>query len=196
MQLFGLPGGLTASSGVKAPFQHVSHFYSQSGRHPRRICRLWWIIRRLQPAIVMAKMPRSSTAALATSLAPSFAFHTAKLSVTPSEFSLSSPLALGVRTYCHEGLELSLNSSVMNPVTDEIGRTLLTGGVDERLGPCEGNSLQSDSSLSEPSSGLNVNALNTELAISKADEAHSPPPVNSDYLPLPWKGRLGYVGIS
>ena len=20
-----------------------------------------------------------------------------------------------------------------------------------------------------------------------------PPPVNSDYLPLPWKGRLGYV---
>ena len=21
-----------------------------------------------------------------------------------------------------------------------------------------------------------------------------PPPVNSDYLPLPWKGRLGYVG--
>lgn len=22
-----------------------------------------------------------------------------------------------------------------------------------------------------------------------------PPPVNSDYLPLPWKGRLGYVGI-
>lgn len=23
-----------------------------------------------------------------------------------------------------------------------------------------------------------------------------PPPVNSDYLPLPWKGRLGYVGIT
>ena len=22
-----------------------------------------------------------------------------------------------------------------------------------------------------------------------------PPPVNSDYLPLPWKGRLGYVRI-
>ena len=22
-----------------------------------------------------------------------------------------------------------------------------------------------------------------------------PPPVNSDYLPLPWKGRLGYVGV-
>ncbi len=25
-------------------------------------------------------------------------------------------------------------------------------------------------------------------------EAARPPPVNSDYLPLPWKGRLGYVG--
>jgi UV DNA damage endonuclease len=24
--------------------------------------------------------------------------------------------------------------------------------------------------------------------------AARPPPVNSDYLPLPWKGRLGYVG--
>jgi UV DNA damage endonuclease len=24
-------------------------------------------------------------------------------------------------------------------------------------------------------------------------EAGRPPPVNSDYLPLPWKGRLGYV---
>lgn len=23
-----------------------------------------------------------------------------------------------------------------------------------------------------------------------------PPPVNSDYLPLPWKGRLGYVGFA
>jgi UV DNA damage endonuclease len=22
-----------------------------------------------------------------------------------------------------------------------------------------------------------------------------PPPVNSDYLPLPWKGRLGYVSM-
>jgi len=26
-------------------------------------------------------------------------------------------------------------------------------------------------------------------------EAGRPPPVNSDYLPLPWKGRLGYVSI-
>jgi UV DNA damage endonuclease len=27
-------------------------------------------------------------------------------------------------------------------------------------------------------------------------EAERPPPVNSDYLPLPWKGRLGYVSVS
>jgi UV DNA damage endonuclease len=26
-------------------------------------------------------------------------------------------------------------------------------------------------------------------------EAGRPPPVNSDYLPLPWKGRLGYVSL-
>jgi UV DNA damage endonuclease len=24
-------------------------------------------------------------------------------------------------------------------------------------------------------------------------KAKRPPPVNSEYLPLPWKGRLGYV---
>jgi UV DNA damage endonuclease len=27
-------------------------------------------------------------------------------------------------------------------------------------------------------------------------EAARPPPVNSDYLPLPWKGRLGYVSTA
>lgn len=26
-------------------------------------------------------------------------------------------------------------------------------------------------------------------------KAQRPPPVNSDYLPLPWKGRLGYVSL-
>lgn len=26
------------------------------------------------------------------------------------------------------------------------------------------------------------------------DALSRPPPINSDYLPLPWKGRLGYVG--
>jgi UV DNA damage endonuclease len=27
------------------------------------------------------------------------------------------------------------------------------------------------------------------------EEAQRPPPVNSDYLSLPWKGRLGYVSL-
>lgn len=37
-------------------------------------------------------------------------------------------------------------------------------------------------------------------ALEEADEEEiqaalsRPPPVNSDYLPLPWKGRIGYVG--
>lgn len=83
----------------------------------------------------------------------------------------------------------------------------MRGMVDERPAPYEGNSLQSDSSLSEPPTDLDVNALDSgigdELAIaSKESEGYTStstteaPPVNSDYLPLPWKGRLGYVGIS
>lgn len=32
-----------------------------------------------------------------------------------------------------------------------------------------------------------------EDADAEKREAKRPPPVNSDYLPLPWKGRLGYV---
>lgn len=28
------------------------------------------------------------------------------------------------------------------------------------------------------------------------DALSRPPPVNSDYLPLPWRGRLGYVSSS
>ena len=38
-----------------------------------------------------------------------------------------------------------------------------------------------------------------DAAVEDADavtrEANRPPPINSDYLPLPWKGRLGYVCI-
>lgn len=35
-----------------------------------------------------------------------------------------------------------------------------------------------------------------EDADTEKREAKRPPPVNSDYLPLPWKGRLGYVGLA
>lgn len=41
-----------------------------------------------------------------------------------------------------------------------------------------------------------------EGAVAKEDaavlklEGARPPPVNSDYLPLPWKGRLGFVSLS
>ena len=34
-----------------------------------------------------------------------------------------------------------------------------------------------------------------EEADALRDEGRRPPPVNSEYLPLPWKGRLGYVGF-
>lgn len=39
-------------------------------------------------------------------------------------------------------------------------------------------------------------AAPAEDADALRDEGRRPPPVNSDYLPLPWKGRLGYVGIA
>ena len=35
----------------------------------------------------------------------------------------------------------------------------------------------------------------TEDLDTMKNEAARPPPVNSDYLPLPWKGRLGYVSL-
>jgi len=40
------------------------------------------------------------------------------------------------------------------------------------------------------------NAATVEDVDIMKKEAARPPPVNSDYLPLPWKGRLGYVRIS
>ena len=164
------PPGANCIIGSKSP--QYFHNHVESGRDTRRICRLI----RLRPAIVM---PRSLAAGLATSLAPPFALHTAR----------------------HGGHEFSLSSSVITPMRV----------VDEQSALCEGNSLQSDSSLSEPPTDLDVNALDSgignELATAAKEsdgyistcttEADSPPPpVNSDYLPLPWKGRLGYVGIS
>jgi UV DNA damage endonuclease len=40
----------------------------------------------------------------------------------------------------------------------------------------------------EEDEGLEEDEVEVKEALSR------PPPVNSDYLPLPWKGRLGYVG--
>jgi UV DNA damage endonuclease len=45
--------------------------------------------------------------------------------------------------------------------------------------------------------GVTVDPEADEEAIEGEDEVKEaqsrPPPVNSDYLPLPWKGRIGYV---
>lgn len=46
--------------------------------------------------------------------------------------------------------------------------------------------------------GVTVGPEADENAAEDEDDAKEamsrPPPVNSDYLPLPWKGRIGYVG--
>jgi UV DNA damage endonuclease len=45
-----------------------------------------------------------------------------------------------------------------------------------------------------------LNPESDEDVLVEADELKDalsrPPPVNSDYLPLPWKGRLGYVSTA
>jgi UV DNA damage endonuclease len=45
--------------------------------------------------------------------------------------------------------------------------------------------------------GVTVDPEADDEAIEGEDEVKEalsrPPPVNSDYLPLPWKGRIGYV---
>lgn len=53
--------------------------------------------------------------------------------------------------------------------------------------PTETNGMAGDP---EDAEGLEEDEVEIKEALSR------PPPVNSDYLPLPWKGRLGYVCIS
>lgn len=60
-----------------------------------------------------------------------------------------------------------------------------TSKAAKRLAPEKRN----DTELLDPEAEAEIPAAEEEVkeAISR------PPPVNSDYLPLPWKGRLGYV---
>lgn len=61
------------------------------------------------------------------------------------------------------------------------------------------DSLQGDRALGngpdavslDPESDENVPVDPEELT----EVISRPPPVNSDYLPLPWRGRLGYVSV-
>lgn len=70
------------------------------------------------------------------------------------------------------------DSAVLQP-----GRLLLTPEQD-------GHNAEQDDRVGSP--GDNVDAA--EDALEPADRgAKRPPAVNSDYLPLPWRGRLGYV---
>jgi len=51
---------------------------------------------------------------------------------------------------------------------------------------------EGDGQISAPREDLDLAVNETDLNAIK-QEGSRPPPVNSDYLPLPWKGRLGYV---
>lgn len=65
--------------------------------------------------------------------------------------------------------------------TDAKPADILNGDVTLPAGRAEGSL--------DPESDLEVPVDADELK----DALGRPPPVHSDYLPLPWKGRLGYV---
>lgn len=64
--------------------------------------------------------------------------------------------------------------------------------VDDKDTPSSGDALRRDVGVTGDAEA------EEELGEDEEDEVREalarPPPVNSDYLPLPWKGRLGYVG--
>tara|TARA_R110002003_G_scaffold191_20_gene14867 strand:- start:580 stop:1422 length:843 start_codon:yes stop_codon:yes gene_type:complete len=62
----------------------------------------------------------------------------------------------------------------------------LTGAAENVTGPTEDVGMDGDPEAAE---GLEEDEVEVKEALSR------PPPVNSEYLPLPWKGRLGYVRI-
>lgn len=70
-------------------------------------------------------------------------------------------------------------------------------GIDEMdiiiQGGQEGDALSAPVALGDPED-KDLDGLSEENDINLVKEQGArPPPVNSDYLPLPWKGRLGYV---
>lgn len=70
---------------------------------------------------------------------------------------------------------------------EETKDTVVKGVAKSISAPAETNGMAGDP---EDAEGLEEDEVEIKEALSR------PPPVNSDYLPLPWKGRLGYVCIS
>jgi UV DNA damage endonuclease len=62
-----------------------------------------------------------------------------------------------------------------------------TNGV-SKIAPTENTGMAGDPE--DEADGLEEDEVEVKEALSR------PPPVNSEYLPLPWKGRLGYVSAS
>lgn len=61
----------------------------------------------------------------------------------------------------------------------------------------EGSADQGDARSIGPSQDVSIDPESDDNVPVEAEELQEaltrPPPVNSSYLPLPWKGRLGYV---
>ena len=99
---------------------------------------------------------------------------------------------------------LSEISDVEPPATTKKGKAkskataVLNNGLDEQSKKTAATSKKDTDTLVKEPLFLDPEADGEEEADEEEIQAalSRPPPVNSDYLPLPWKGRLGYVRVN
>ena len=93
-------------------------------------------------------------------------------------------------------------SSGATNLVEQIGGIIMNGGSDKSIKKDAGKSRdvatdEDTSALGLPAQDSSMDPESEEEVLVDADELQDaltrPPAVNSSYLPLPWKGRLGYV---
>lgn len=155
------------------PFQHVVRVHGLGELGPRT-CRVRHVCRSRR---TVARCRKIQSAAMIHSSGP-----------------LSGPLVT------HTRFVAAVHSSASQPVehtaTSDAFAAISSGligaeqGQMAAVGLADNNgNLPGDLPALDPESGEDVPVNAEELT----DALSRPPPVNSDYLPLPWEGRLGYV---
>ncbi|KAH9875435.1 hypothetical protein J1614_004927 [Plenodomus biglobosus] len=79
---------------------------------------------------------------------------------------------------------------------DELGGTIVAvEGISAKVtGPAENTGMPGDPAVAEGLESVDEQHEEDEAEVKQA--LSRPPPVNSEYLPLPWKGRLGYACLN
>jgi UV DNA damage endonuclease len=65
----------------------------------------------------------------------------------------------------------------------------VSGVIENVAAPADSASMLGDPDAVDGLEGEEGEEMEVKQALSR------PPPINSEYLPLPWKGRLGYVRL-